>query len=165
MEWKMCQNNLRETTSIQSLPEELKTKIFLELPMKDIFSVCLVCKQWNYIVMNNESVWKLRCYNLPEFLHKNFVNDRAQGHNWKVNTGILIYTMKINNCSLRQYSSNIWCELSTFFLRKYLEWTMEKMASNGCGSRACLVIQLPMMIFHKGCLVIWTLTHGVIYSS
>lgn len=33
--------------------------------------------------MNNESVWKLRCYNLPEFLHKNFVNDRAQGHNWK----------------------------------------------------------------------------------
>lgn len=121
MEGKMCQNILRETTSIQSLPEELKTKIFLELPMKDIFSVCLVCKQWNYIVMNNESVWKLRCFNLPEFLHKNFVNDRAQGHNWKVNTGILIYTMKINNCSLRQYSSNIWCELSTFFLRKYLE--------------------------------------------
>lgn len=79
----MCQNNYRETTSIQSLPEELKTKIFLELPIKDIFSVCLVCKQWNYIVMNNESVWKLRCYNLPEFLHKNFVNDRAQGHNWK----------------------------------------------------------------------------------
>lgn len=83
MEGKMCQNNYRETTSIQRLPEELKTKIFLELPMKDIFSVCLVCKQWNYIVMNNESVWKLRCYNLPEFLHKNFVNDRAQGHNWK----------------------------------------------------------------------------------
>lgn len=103
MEGKMCQNILRETTSIQSLPEELKTKIFLELPMKDIFSVCLVCKQWNYIVMNNESVWKLRCYNLPEFLHKNFVNDRAQGHNWKVNTGILIYTMKINNCNLRQF--------------------------------------------------------------
>lgn len=45
MEWKMCQNNLRETISIQSLPEELKTKIFLELPMKDIFSVCLVCKE------------------------------------------------------------------------------------------------------------------------
>lgn len=103
MEGKMCKNILRETTSIQSLPEELKTKIFLELPMKDIFSVCLVCKQWNYIVMNNESVWKLRCYNLPEFLHKNFVNDRAQGHNWKVNTGILIYTMKINNCNLRQF--------------------------------------------------------------
>lgn len=83
MEEKMCQNNDRATTSIQSLPEELKTKIFLELPMKDIFSVCLVCKPWNYIVMSNESVWKLRCYNLPEFLHKSIVNDKAQGHNWK----------------------------------------------------------------------------------
>lgn len=89
MEEKMCQNSDRATTSIQSLPEELKTKIFLELPMKDIFSVCLVCKQWNYIVMSNESVWKLRCYNLPEFLHKNIVNDKAQGHSWKVN--ILIH--------------------------------------------------------------------------
>lgn len=42
---------------------------------------------------------------------------------------------------------------------------MEKMASKGCGSRASLVIQLPMMNFHKGCTVIWMSTHGVIYSN
>lgn len=149
----MCQNNYRETTSIQSLPEELKTKIFLELPIKDIFSVCLVCKQWNYIVMNNESVWKLRCYNLPEFLHKNFVNDRAQGHNWKVNTGILIYTMKfILVLVVWDNSSNIWCELSTFFsqeifIMNYGKNGIKRMWQQGMFSNPASYDDLPQGMF------------------
>ena len=76
--------SLSDKANFQSLPEELQVKIFSYLPMKDTFSVCLVCKQWNTIIMNTESVWKMRCHTLPVSVQRRIMDDKAQGHNWKV---------------------------------------------------------------------------------
>ncbi|XP_022324429.2 F-box only protein 48-like [Crassostrea virginica] len=75
--------SLSDKANFQSLPEELQVKIFSYLPMKDTFSVCLVCKQWNTIIMNTESVWKKRCHTLPVSVQRRIMDDKAQGHNWK----------------------------------------------------------------------------------
>nr|XP_022324428.1 F-box only protein 48-like [Crassostrea virginica] len=68
-----------DKANIQSFSDELLVKIFSYLPMKDTFSVCLVCKQWNTIIMNTESVWKMRCHTLQ----RRIMDDKAQCDSWK----------------------------------------------------------------------------------
>lgn len=74
----------RENPTFHSLPDELQAEIFSYLPMKEIFSVCLVCKRWNSLIMNADFMWKIRCKGLES--HTRVENDRAKGHSWKVNT-------------------------------------------------------------------------------
>ncbi|XP_078316328.1 F-box only protein 48-like [Crassostrea virginica] len=69
--------------NIQSFPDELRVKIFSYLPMKDTFSACLVCKQWNKFIMKTESMWKMRCHTLPVSVQMRIMDDKAQGHSWK----------------------------------------------------------------------------------
>lgn len=72
----------RTNRNIQDLPEELRIRIFSILPLKDIFSVCLVCKKWNSLA-NSESLWKIKCNSLPANVERERLNDDEKGCSWK----------------------------------------------------------------------------------
>lgn len=73
----------RTIVNIQDLPEELRIRIFSILPLKDIVSVCLVCKKWNSLA-NSESLWKLKCNSLPADVEGERLNGDEKGCSWKV---------------------------------------------------------------------------------
>lgn len=73
----------RTNRNIQDLPEELRIRIFSILPLKDIVSVCLVCKKWNSLA-NSESLWKIKCNSLPANVERERLNDDEKGCRWKV---------------------------------------------------------------------------------
>ncbi|XP_062603631.1 F-box only protein 48-like [Saccostrea cucullata] len=72
----------KKTANFLDLPHELQALIFSYLPNKDIFSACLVCKQWNSVIMDTEFLWKVRCNTLQE-LQPRVRDDKAKGHSWK----------------------------------------------------------------------------------
>eukprot|EP00105_Crassostrea_gigas_P015757 XP_011432862.1 PREDICTED: F-box only protein 2-like [Crassostrea gigas] len=72
----------RTNRNIQDLPEELRIRIFSILPLKDIVSVCLVCKKWNSLA-NSESLWKIKCNSLPANVERERLNDDEKGCRWK----------------------------------------------------------------------------------
>lgn len=72
----------RTNVDIQDLPEELRIRIFSILSLKDIVSVCLVCKKWNSLA-NSESLWKIKCNSLSANVEQESLNDDEQGCRWK----------------------------------------------------------------------------------
>lgn len=86
----------RKSASIQSLPEDLQIKILSFLPLKDIVSVCLVCKEWNSLA-NSESLRKIKCNSLPADVERENLNDGEQGCRWKVSISLCI----VNKCSVK----------------------------------------------------------------
>lgn len=86
----------RKSASIQSLPEDLQIKILSFLPLKDIVSVFLVCKEWNSLA-NSESFWKIKCNSLPADVERENLNDGEQGCRWKVSISLCI----ANKCSVK----------------------------------------------------------------
>lgn len=72
----------RTNRNIQDLPEELRIRIFSILPLKDIVSVCLVCKKWNSLA-NSESLWKIKCNSLPANVEGERLNGDEKGCSWK----------------------------------------------------------------------------------
>lgn len=86
----------RKSASIQSLPEDLQIKMFSFLPLKDVVSVYLVCKEWNSLA-NSESLWKVKCNSLPADVERENLNDDEQGCRWKVSISLCI----VNKCSVK----------------------------------------------------------------
>lgn len=86
----------RKSASIQSLPQDLQIKILSFLPLKDIVSVCLVCKEWNSLT-KSESLRKIKCNSLPADVERENLNDGEQGCRWKVSISLCI----ANKCSVK----------------------------------------------------------------
>ena len=138
--------------NIQSFPDELRVKIFSYLPMKDTFSACLVCKQWNKFIMKTESMWKMRCHTLPVSVQMRIMDDKAQGHSWKVQF-ISMFTLNYYRSVWKSINDNLSTKVnrnrSSFYFfffviqasishahfnpivfptRKLSKWIMDKMA-------------------------------------
>lgn len=65
-------------------------------PLKDIVSVCLVCKEWNSLT-KSESLRKIKCNSLPADVERENLNDGEQGCRWKVSISLCI----VNKCSVK----------------------------------------------------------------
>ncbi|XP_043911940.1 F-box only protein 48 [Protopterus annectens] len=69
---------------VEVFPPEISLKIFSDLDIKSLCTAALVCKTWNYVINNSDSLWRKHCLIVRAICQKEVDDDRGTGYSWKV---------------------------------------------------------------------------------
>ncbi|XP_004636249.2 F-box only protein 48 isoform X2 [Octodon degus] len=68
---------------IELLPPEITLRIFSQLDdIQSFYRAFMTCRRWNYIIENNDFLWKPHCLAL-EYVCQEVDNDQNCGYSWR----------------------------------------------------------------------------------